>query len=271
MSYKANQEKLSVTNTGKVQSATQADTATTATTATTAQRVTSEVYNDYVQGTPYPAGSGANGTKITPVSVRTPSASARGFIEIQTAAYEDNNYEYFSNLQIGNSNQFEVTRSYLSFYGDYVPILAIRSGFIPPLVGTDLVWFMQNSPYALKLGGGSWGAISDSRLKTNVRELGSALEKIDALHPVHFEFINSGENANPSGTRTGFIAQEFEQVLPGHTFEMEPMVDADKALLGEGVKAKGIDADLVPYLVKAIQELKAEVDSLKSQLAAIQG
>jgi hypothetical protein len=131
------------------------------------------------------------------------------------------------------------------------------------------VSFSAVSPYAYKQGGGAWGTASDSRLKTNVRELGSALEKIDALHPVHFEFINSGENANPSGTRTGFIAQEFEQVLPGHTFEMEPMVDADKTLLGEGVKAKGIEADLVPYLVKAIQELKAELDTVKAELATL--
>jgi hypothetical protein len=135
----------------------------------------------------------------------------------------------------------------------------------------QVVSFQNSGAYAFKTGGGVWGTYSDSRLKTNVREIGSALEKIDALHPVHFEFINAGESANPTGTRTGFIAQEFEQVLPGHTFEMEPMVDADKELLGQGVKAKGIEADLVPYLVKAIQELKAELDSVKTQLAALQG
>jgi hypothetical protein len=49
------------------------------------------------------------------------------------------------------------------------------------------------------------------------------------------------------------------------------MSEADKALLGEGVKAKGIEADLVPYLVKAIQELKAELDTVKAELATLKG
>lgn len=131
------------------------------------------------------------------------------------------------------------------------------------------VQFTNTAPYAYKTSGGVWGTISDSRLKQNVREIGSALDKISALHPVHFDFINQDETANPTGTRTGFIAQEFEQVLPGHTFEMEPLSAADKNLLGEGVKAKGIEADLIPYLVKAIQELSAKVTSLEAQVATL--
>jgi hypothetical protein len=138
-------------------------------------------------------------------------------------------------------------------------------------LATTRVQFSNTAPYAYKSAGGVWGTLSDSRLKQSITEINGALDKILTLHPVHYEFINQGENANPSGTRTGFIAQEFEQVLPGHTFEMEPMTEADKALLGEGVKAKGIEADLVPYLVKAIQELKAELDTVKAELATLKG
>ena len=135
------------------------------------------------------------------------------------------------------------------------------------------VQFNGTAPYAYKTAGGAWGTLSDERLKQNIRPISDAIGKINALNPCHFEFKNSGESSNPTGTRTGFIAQEFEQVLPGHTFELEPMCDQDKAILGEGVKAKGIEADLVPYLVKATQELNTKLEQenllLKQQLAAL--
>jgi hypothetical protein len=40
---------------------------------------------------------------------------------------------------------------------------------------------------------------------------------------------------------------------------------------GENKKIKTIDANLVPYLVKAIQELKAELDTVKAELAVLKG
>ena len=141
------------------------------------------------------------------------------------------------------------------------------------LTGGERVQINNTSPYAYKTAGGVWGTLSDSRLKQSITEINGALDKILTLHPVHYEFINQGDSSNPTGTRTGFIAQEFEQVLPGHTFEMVPMSEADKALLGEGVKAKGIEADLVPYLVKATQELNSKLEQensvLKQQIAAL--
>jgi hypothetical protein len=136
--------------------------------------------------------------------------------------------------------------------------------------GNQRVTVNNTSPYAYKTAGGAWGTISDDRLKKNSRPINDAIGKLNSLNPCHFEFKNAGENANPEGTRTGFIAQEFEQVLPGHTFEIDPAFDADKAILGEGVKAKGLEADLVPYLVKAIQEMSAKIASLETQLAALQ-
>lgn len=171
-----------------------------------------------------------------------------------------------------SGSAFSSVLSTVSLYNTVPSTQAIYFGFgtFAPQAA-HRVQITNTAPYAYKTSGGVWGTISDSRLKQNVREIGSALDKISALHPVHFDFINQDETANPTGTRTGFIAQEFEQVLPGHTFEMEPLSAADKDLLGEGVKAKGIEADLVPYLVKAIQELKAELDTVKAELATLKG
>ena len=56
----------------------------------------------------------------------------------------------------------------------------------------------------------------------------------------------------------GFIAQEVEQVLPDLVAPFKYNEEETKLGLKMG--------DMIPTLVKAIQELKAEVDSLKSQL-----
>jgi hypothetical protein len=80
-----------------------------------------------------------------------------------------------------------------------------------------------------------------------------------ALKPCHFEYKNAvGE------TSTGFIAQEFEEVFPGHVKETPAPMQFQDYIEGENKTLKTIDANLVPYLVKAIQELKAEFDAYKS-------
>ena len=98
----------------------------------------------------------------------------------------------------------------------------------------------------------AWNTTSDSRVKTNIREISSGLDKILRLHPVHFEYIHK-----PGKTKTSFIAQEFEQVLPGHIVESScPNEIAEVLPELKGKLIKSLDCDLYPYLVKAIQELK---------------
>jgi hypothetical protein len=103
-------------------------------------------------------------------------------------------------------------------------------------------------------------AISDQRLKENIQDIDVGLDKIMALKPRKFDW-KAGKGKDIKGDR-GWIAQEFEEVFPD-------MIDtwADPAPEGED-PYKAVNADLIPVLVKAIQELKAEVDSLKSQLEA---
>lgn len=121
------------------------------------------------------------------------------------------------------------------------------------------VWYQGNNS-------SSWSTTSDARIKTNIREINGALDKINALHPCHFEYIDKAGK-----TKTGFIAQEFEQVLSGHIVEEATIPDAYKELIPEGEKLKGIDADLIPYLTKAIQELSAKVDTLQAELNTLKG
>ena len=101
-------------------------------------------------------------------------------------------------------------------------------------------------------------AISDQRLKENIRDLDDGLDVVMALKPRKFDW-KEGKGANIKNAR-GFIAQEFEAVLPD-------MIEEWRDPAPEGEEAyKAINANLIPTLVKAIQELKAEVDSLKAQI-----
>ena len=96
----------------------------------------------------------------------------------------------------------------------------------------------------------SISAISDISLKTNVRHLDKGLDEIMKLKPRRFDWKN-GDNDNVMG----LIAQEVEEIFPELIGEYKYNETESKKSLKMG--------DLLPSLVKAIQELKAEIDLLK--------
>jgi hypothetical protein len=114
-------------------------------------------------------------------------------------------------------------------------------------------WYQNNNS-------SSWATTSDARIKENVKNIENGLAIITALRPVEFDYIISKQHTE------GFIAQEYEQILPNQ-ITSENATSEDLKALTNGEPIKSIQQNLVPYLVKAIQELKAEVDSLKQQLA----
>jgi hypothetical protein len=98
-------------------------------------------------------------------------------------------------------------------------------------------------------------AISDQRLKENVRDIDTGLDAIMALQPRRFDW-KEGKGQDKKNV-AGFIAQEFEDVFP-------ECVGVSKAG-ADGIEYKNINHEtLIPTLVKAIQELKAEFDAYKA-------
>ena len=105
-------------------------------------------------------------------------------------------------------------------------------------------------------------AISDARLKENVRDLDVGLDAILALKPRTFDW-KEGKGKNIKDDR-GWIAQEFEQVFPD-------MIDTWKDPAPEGEEPyKSVRADLIPVLVKAMQEQQAMIETLKAKVAALE-
>lgn len=103
-------------------------------------------------------------------------------------------------------------------------------------------------------------ALSDARDKTGISDLPAGLTFVNRLRPVAFDWAmrDGGKVGVPD---TGFIAQDLQAVqqatgveIPGLVYDSNP----DRLEAGYG--------KLIPVLVKAIQELAAEVEALKSQL-----
>ena len=145
-----------------------------------------------------------------------------------------------------------------SGYGMYYDSGLAATRIITSPYGANATFLNTGNNYQGNLST-AWYNPSDINIKTNIRPISAVLDKINALKPCHFEYKHKvGE------VRTGFIAQEFETVFPGHVEEG----DADEnflRFLPEGqTKIKGITQDLIPYLVQAIQELSAEVAALKA-------
>jgi hypothetical protein len=109
----------------------------------------------------------------------------------------------------------------------------------------------------------SISAISDQRLKENIRDLDVGLDAVMALKPRKFDW-KEGKGQDKKDVR-GFIAQEFEQVFPD-------LVDEWKDPAPEGGEPyKSVRQDLIPVLVKAIQEQQAMIENLKAEIDQLKG
>jgi hypothetical protein len=100
---------------------------------------------------------------------------------------------------------------------------------------------------------GAYTSTSDLRLKKNIETISHGLESVLALNPVSYNFK---DETDESQQHLGFIAQEAQDILPSSVSAF-----ADGTL--------GMDKqEIIPVLVKAIQELNAKVTALEKQLGA---
>lgn len=103
------------------------------------------------------------------------------------------------------------------------------------------------------------GGASDVTLKKQVTEFSSVLERVLALRPVTWYWK---ADANNQRLQYGFIAQEVEKVFPDL---VELKEDAD------GVSQKHLlTKGLIPYLLKALGEQQAQIDTLNSKIDVIE-
>ncbi len=105
------------------------------------------------------------------------------------------------------------------------------------------------------VAGGNVTAYSDERLKTNVNTIDNALDIVDQLRGVSFDWKRNGEHS------IGVIAQEVEKVLP----ELVVTGEAKNPDTEEVEEVKSVDyGKITGVLINAIKELRAEVKELKA-------
>jgi hypothetical protein len=95
---------------------------------------------------------------------------------------------------------------------------------------------------------------SDKQLKDNITLIPNSLEKITKIGGYTFDWNDKQDIYEVGSHDIGVIAQEIEEILP------EVVTTRDN-----GYKAVKYEK-IIPLLIEAIKELKAEVDDLKSRI-----
>lgn len=110
----------------------------------------------------------------------------------------------------------------------------------------------------------SWSTTSDQRLKKNIVDNNTGLEKLTQIQVRNFEYrlpeevtdLPQNQAVKKTGIQLGVIAQELQVVLP----------DCVKT---ESTGVMTVDQDnLTWYLINAVKELKASADAVKAELDA---
>jgi len=100
----------------------------------------------------------------------------------------------------------------------------------------------------------SYNSPSDVRWKENIEPISNALQRVSRLKGVNFQWANKARSGIP---QVGVIAQEVEEIFP-------EVVSTDS----EGYKSVAY-SKLVPPLIEAVKDLKAENEDLRSKLEAL--
>ena len=116
---------------------------------------------------------------------------------------------------------------------------------------------------------------SDERLKENITDLPSMLNKINALRPISFDWkYKEGETGI-----YGFVAQEVQVVDDSLVFNSGNTGYRNDKTYGEDLELDGNIEDtlainerkLFPMLVKALQEADAKIEALTARIEALEG
>jgi trimeric autotransporter adhesin len=104
-------------------------------------------------------------------------------------------------------------------------------------------------------------SLSDARDKKEVEDLNVGLDFIDGLRPVKFVWDDRDENGKHDVADFGFIAQDLKAAE-----DAVDMADVLKLVYDENPeKLEASYGKLIPILVKAVQELAAEIKLLKNK------
>jgi hypothetical protein len=126
-------------------------------------------------------------------------------------------------------------------------------------------------------GVATWATVSDERYKKDIVDSTAGLSFINALQPRTFKYKTLGELPETFSAYEEGSTKVFKNANTNHGFiaqEVKAAIDADDSIKDgfklwddrEDGSQEVAETALIPVLVKALQELSAEVETLKSQI-----
>ena len=109
---------------------------------------------------------------------------------------------------------------------------------------------------------------SDIRLKKNITTITNGLDKISALNPVKFNWIDGFVESEEGKDMLGFVAQEVYNIIP----EAVESFGGNSLTIGDTIIDNPLRVNekfIIPVLVKAIQEQQAQIEILKSEIQTL--
>ena len=183
-------------------------------------------------------------------------------------AYEDNEWGYIENVSLNNGMYFNVSNGAFNF----------DTGHIRPYTDNEISLGESNARFVNCQLINNPNVTSDKRRKDNIKKSSLGLEFLNKLNPVQYkwkdyetkkrakpdeekEFTNEIIKKTYKKTHYGLIAQEVEKVVADSGMtndDFAPLV-YDKETDTYGM----MYGEYVGILIKAVQELSAEVEKLK--------
>jgi hypothetical protein len=155
-----------------------------------------------------------------------------------------------------NGAQLSSTYQYFTNTSDYISIFNRK--------GTDgiSIYFQKDETnvgtISVTTVATTFNSLSDYRLKNITGSLTGAKDFIMALQPKQGTWKADGSKF------VGFLAHEFQEISASSVTGVKDAVDEDGKPIMQSMQASS--AEVMANLVAFVQELKAEIDSLKSQL-----
>lgn len=114
----------------------------------------------------------------------------------------------------------------------------------------------------------SMAAMSDSRLKKNVKQVNYGLKELSQLEPKSYNYINENDDTT---RHIGVMAQDLKNIMPELVVELDQnKTNSFRETLPESLRQETVYGvkyqELVPVLINAIKELKDEVEILKQRV-----
>ena len=198
-----------------------------------------------------------------PVNTGSGSIYCPGGGSLVLAAYNNTNIQLYEDSEI-----------YFKTSGGTDRMRINSSGYL--LVG----YTSSNGAYRLQVNSQIFAtsssiATSDGRYKENVFPISSGLDIIDSLNPVSFNWKAHPVHNFVEGKTVGFIAQEVKEALKDYewvdniikTNTTEAVLDEEGNEITPAEEFLGIaESNIIPLLVAAVKELRAELNALKSSM-----